>query len=59
MISFLKSQGASVVLLPERLEILSEIPLTKVGKVDKKALRRDIENKLTREGAAVTDTGVW
>lgn len=50
MIDFVKSQGASVLLLPERLEIISELPLTEVGKVDKIALSKDIEEKLIKEG---------
>ena len=37
MLSFLKSRGASVLLLPERLEIIDELPLTSVGKMDKKS----------------------
>jgi non-ribosomal peptide synthetase component E (peptide arylation enzyme) len=37
LISHLKQKGASVLLLPERLEIVEELPLTNVGKVDKKA----------------------
>jgi 2,3-dihydroxybenzoate-AMP ligase len=36
--------------LPERLEIVSELPLTKVGKVDKANLRDDIRAKLAAEG---------
>jgi 2,3-dihydroxybenzoate-AMP ligase len=47
--SFLKGRGASVLQLPERVELVTELPLTKVGKVDKKALREDIKNKV--EGA--------
>jgi 2,3-dihydroxybenzoate-AMP ligase len=35
--------------LPERLEIVDEFPLTNVGKVSKKDLRADIEEKLKRE----------
>ena len=50
MINFLKSQGAGVLLLPERLEIIDTFPQTGVGKIDKKALRRDIESKLKQEG---------
>ena len=46
MIEFLKGQGASVLLLPERLEIVDSLPLTGMGKVDKKALRKDIGSKL-------------
>ena len=48
MVEYLKSQGASVLLLPERLEIIEGLPLTPVGKVDKKALRKDIEQKLKK-----------
>jgi len=50
MIAFLKAQGAGVLLLPERLENVDTLPETGVGKVDKKALRADIEKKLRNEG---------
>lgn len=50
MIEFLKSQGAGVLLFPERLEIISALPKTSVGKIDKKALRSDIASMLRREG---------
>ena len=53
MINFLKSQGAGVLLLPERLELIDAMPETGVGKIDKKALRKDIEAKLKREGQKV------
>jgi 2,3-dihydroxybenzoate-AMP ligase len=46
IVSFLKSKGASVLQLPERLELIDEIPLTKVGKADKKVLREDIKKKI-------------
>ena len=46
IISFLKAKGASVLQLPERIEVTDSIPLTKVGKVDKKALREDIKKRL-------------
>lgn len=36
--------------LPERLEALKTLPLTKVGKVDKNALRAMITEKLAQEG---------
>jgi non-ribosomal peptide synthetase component E (peptide arylation enzyme) len=49
VVSFLKGKGASVIQLPERLEIIREIPLTKVGKADKKALEEDIKKRLLRE----------
>ena len=50
MTNFLKSQGASVLLLPERLEIVAELPVSDIGKIDKKALRKDIQEKLIKEG---------
>ncbi len=50
VVSFLKDKGASVLQLPERIEIIEEIPMTKVGKVDKKLLREQIKNKLEQEG---------
>jgi 2,3-dihydroxybenzoate-AMP ligase len=43
--SFLRDRGASVLQLPERVEVVRHIPLTKVGKPDKKALREDIKKK--------------
>ena len=38
--------------LPERLEIVDELPLTNVGKVSKRELKIDIEEKIKRENAA-------
>lgn len=46
IISFLRSKGASVLQLPERIEFIEDIPLTKVGKADKRALREDIKKCL-------------
>ncbi len=46
LILHLKSIGASVLQLPERLEVIDSIPLTKIGKADKKALKEDIAKKL-------------
>ncbi|HUT73093.1 MAG TPA: AMP-binding protein [Desulfatiglandales bacterium] len=46
IISFLKKKGASVLQLPERIEFVESIPLTKVGKADKEALRADIRRRL-------------
>jgi salicylate---CoA ligase len=34
---------------PERLELVPELPLTKVGKIDKKALRADIAGRIAGE----------
>jgi 2,3-dihydroxybenzoate-AMP ligase/mycobactin salicyl-AMP ligase len=44
--SFMESQGASNLLIPERFEFLSVLPLTEAGKHDKKALREDIKQKI-------------
>jgi 2,3-dihydroxybenzoate-AMP ligase len=46
IIAFLKDKGASVQQLPERMEFIEELPVTKVGKVDKKVLREDIKKRL-------------
>ncbi|MBA4418451.1 MAG: hypothetical protein C0392_11180 [Syntrophus sp. (in: bacteria)] len=46
-VAFLKKGGASVQQLPERVELLTDLPVTKVGKVDKKALRENIKEKIT------------
>ena len=46
VISFLRGKGASLLQLPERIEFIEDIPLTKVGKADKEALREDIKKRL-------------
>ena len=38
----LRSRGASVFLLPERIELIEEMPLTPVNKIDKKVLTQRI-----------------
>jgi len=44
---FLREQRHTAVFnLPERLEQLTELPMTKVGKIDKKELRRMVAEKL-------------
>jgi non-ribosomal peptide synthetase component E (peptide arylation enzyme) len=45
-----KSVGASVFQLPERIEVIEELSMTKVGKVDKKKLREEVKKKLEGEG---------
>ncbi len=47
LVAYLKSIGASVLQLPERVEVIDAIPLTKVGKADKKVLKEDIQRKLS------------
>lgn len=46
LVAYLKGIGASVLQLPERMEIIDAMPLTKVGKTDKKVLKEDIAKKL-------------
>ena len=48
--AYLLEQRIARFKLPERLEVVEDLPLTKVGKVDKKALRDDIRGRLEREG---------
>ncbi len=49
MISFMKDQGIASFKIPERLEIVGDLPLAGGIKVDKKRLRQEIEAKLTKE----------
>jgi 2,3-dihydroxybenzoate-AMP ligase len=51
IISFLKDRKASVLQLPERIEFVDAMPFTKAEKVDKTALREDIEKKITNNPA--------
>ena len=46
IIAYLKERKASVIQLPERIEFIDTMPVTKAEKIDKKALREDIEKKL-------------
>lgn len=52
IISFLKDKKASVLQLPERIEFVDVLPFTKAEKVDKTALRKDIEKKLLNDSPA-------
>ena len=52
IISFLKERKASVLQLPERIEFVDAMPFTKAEKVDKTALREEIERKLLNNPAA-------
>jgi non-ribosomal peptide synthetase component E (peptide arylation enzyme) len=49
IISYLKSQKASVLQLPERIEFIDQMPHTAAQKLDKKALMADIKKKLVPE----------
>jgi len=46
IVSYMKSKGASILQLPERIELINEIPLTTAGKHDKKVLRENIKRRL-------------
>ncbi|MEV8390202.1 MULTISPECIES: hypothetical protein [unclassified Streptomyces] len=48
---FLLAQGLATYKLPERVEVVADLPLSNVGKVSKKSLREDIEAKLVAEDA--------
>ncbi|MDF3293945.1 (2,3-dihydroxybenzoyl)adenylate synthase [Streptomyces silvisoli] len=50
---FLEGQGLARYKLPERLEIVSGLPLTGIGKVDKAALRKDIADRLAVEASTL------
>ena len=47
VIDFLKARQVSVLQLPERIEFVHEMLLTKAGKMDKQALIKDITNKVS------------
>jgi 2,3-dihydroxybenzoate-AMP ligase/mycobactin salicyl-AMP ligase len=49
VLGHLRNIGASKILYPARIEIMEALPLTAAGKVDKKALRQDIQAKLEAE----------
>jgi 2,3-dihydroxybenzoate-AMP ligase len=49
---FLLAQGLAKFKLPERVEVVESFPLTNVGKISKKDLRADIENKIEKEAVA-------
>lgn len=46
IVGFLRRKGASVLQLPEHVVFVDRIPLTSVGKVDKKVLREDIKKRM-------------
>ncbi len=51
--SFLHNRGLAKFKLPERIEVLEQFPVTRVGKVAKDALRKMIANKLEEEAVAL------
>jgi len=50
--AFLLAQGLAKFKCPERVEVIDAFPVTRVGKLDKPALRLMIAEKLKREAAA-------
>jgi 2,3-dihydroxybenzoate-AMP ligase len=52
LIAFLKRQKIATFKLPERLEVVSELPTSPVGKIMKRVLRERITETLAREAAA-------
>ena len=51
LIAFLSGAGLAKFKCPERIEVVDEFPTTRVGKLDKPALRRMIAEKLAKEDA--------
>ncbi len=51
---FLIAQGLAKFKCPERIEVVDAFPVTRVGKVDKPAMRKQIAEKLTAENRANT-----
>jgi non-ribosomal peptide synthetase component E (peptide arylation enzyme) len=53
MLSFLKDKKLAMYKLPERLEIIDAMPTVgDSGKIDKKVLKKAIEDKVAAEGNA-------
>jgi len=46
----MNAAGVARFKLPERLVVVEELPTTKVGKLDKNAIREDIRNRLAEDG---------
>ncbi len=53
MVAFLKTKSIALYKLPERLEIISRLPMAGEQKIDKKALQQDIIEKLKEEKGAI------
>ncbi len=51
---FMATRGLSRFKWPERIEVITEMPLTNVGKIKKAELRRDVEEKLKTERSVRT-----
>ena len=51
LIDLMREKRVSVTKLPERLEIVSELPMTSTGKIQKHLLRADVARKITENGS--------
>nr|WP_278190042.1 hypothetical protein [Rhodococcus fascians] len=49
VVDIMNTAGVARFKLPERLVVVDSIPTTKVGKLDKKAMREDIQTRLQTE----------
>jgi non-ribosomal peptide synthetase component E (peptide arylation enzyme) len=56
LVDFLSSQGLAKFKCPERIEVVTDFPVTRVGKLDKPGLRKVITEKLEAEQAALATT---
>jgi 2,3-dihydroxybenzoate-AMP ligase len=56
IIAFMKAKGSSVLHLPERIEFVEHMPLTKTGKIDKRFLMEDINRKIGSDDGPVPPT---
>ena len=52
LIAFLREQQIASFKLPERLEVVGELPVSPVGKILKRQLRETIAERLAQERAA-------
>ena len=52
LVAFLSGAGLAKFKCPERIEVVDEFPITRVGKLDKAALRKMIADKLLAEDAS-------
>jgi len=57
VVGYLKKQGIAVFMLPERIEIVNEWPLTAVGKIDKGRLQAYVTTKPFKEGRITKELG--
>ena len=54
LVNFLVSKGLAKYKCPERIEVIEQFPLTRVGKLDKPALKAAIAETLKREAASAS-----